>query len=135
MENILILVFIIIIFIYLYININSKVNHRYINIVPEINNEFIDNNQIKDVYYKSIFIPKDTMNSDPGNKNYYKVSECDKPYKAWSNKSDVNNPIYYKSDFNTNMLGMKHFYDLNNKFHLKPIDNKLTTTRKFFVLV
>lgn len=133
MENIFILIFIIIIIIYLYANNKSNINKRYINVVPT-NNQLL-NNKLKDIYYKSTFIPKDSMNSNPGNKNYYKVSECNKPYKAWTDNIDVNNPIYYKSDFNTNMLGMKHFYDLNNKFHLKPLDNKLTTTRKFYLLV
>lgn len=139
MENIILILILFLIFTYIYINstrdnivihnkIHNKIhkNHEEKQIVQDV---------LKNIYYKPVLIPKDTMNSDPGNKNYYKVSECNLPNKAWSDKSNVNNPIFYKSDFNTNMLGMKHFYDINNKYHSKPIDNKLKTTRKFMLLV
>ena len=115
MEDLIYLVFfLIIVFItynYLYkgvrksrkILINNKMNHDYSYFIPDI-------------------LRKDTMNADPGNSNlYFTGDDEDTPYRAWSTVDVASVPSFYRSDFKTDMLGMKNFYDNSNDFHTKPV--------------
>lgn len=81
--------------------------------------------QHTDIYYVPEYLKKDTMNANPiGTENLYSagtIHDIHKPYRAWTTLDVSSTPSFYRSDFKTDMLGMKQFHDSENKFYLKPL--------------
>ena len=83
-----------------------------------------------DVYYVPEIIRKDTMQANDINSDLYFTGDSDDtPYRAWSTVDVMSLPQFYRSDFKTQMLGMKNFYDMNNEFHSKPLTKKMLSNQ------
>tara|TARA_B110001469_G_C9607561_1_gene302136 strand:- start:753 stop:1427 length:675 start_codon:yes stop_codon:yes gene_type:complete len=108
-----ILLLTLIIYIYFYQKYSKK---KYLNIVPRYKNNIPELNT---KYYNPQWIKKDTMNYNPiGTENLHIVEDdLTKPCRAWTTQDVSSTPSFYKSDFKTDLLGMKKFYDDENKFH------------------
>lgn len=90
---------------------------------------------LSDIYYHPQIIRKDTMNANPIETEnlYFTGDHSEKPYRAWTTMDLSSTPSFYRSDFETDLLGMKNFHDKQNKYHSKPIkQNKPCMKKKMY---
>tara|TARA_Y100000768_G_C23860601_1_gene625492 strand:+ start:502 stop:885 length:384 start_codon:yes stop_codon:yes gene_type:complete len=75
------------------------------------------------LHNKRNVIRKDTMNASPiGTENLaFIYADTSTLYHAWTTKDLSSTPSFYKSDFKTDLLGMKNFYDKNNVYYSNAI--------------
>ena len=130
---------------YKYMNKNKKISYSLLNVNDNSQDHLENNNNIyhtqniprehvlmddNNIYYQSHIIRKDTMDADPGNANlYFAGLDQNKPYRAWTTMDVSSQPSFYRSDFVSDTLGMKQFYDDANDFHLKPLTNDMKRNR------
>lgn len=82
------------------------------------NDKLVKDKSNSDIYSKRNVIRKDTMNASPiGTENLaFIYADTSTLYHAWTTKDLSSTPSFYKSDFKTDLLGMKNFYDKNNVY-------------------
>lgn len=115
MDNIIIILIILFLFLLIY-----KYSNKKIAVKPVFNK-----------YYTKDIIPKDNMIPNPnGTENLYIAdNNLNKPYNAWCTTDLSSLPSYYRSDFTSQKLDLKQFYDENYKFRTKPLTKKMKSNK------